>query len=212
MWPLAGLALGGLLGSLFMGHGMGSALLAWLAVGVVIMLVRNFFRNKMQPAREPLREYNNPYRAQENVSPFMSQASFSAANKAPVHPIDFDEPAFLRDAKVQFIRLQAAFDQKNLDDLREFTTPEVFAEIKLQLQERGDAENKTDVVNVNAELMDVTPDFQKVRGAELQSTLASVRFSGMIQEKRNEPAAPFNEIWHFRKDVGNQWLVAGLQQ
>src|SRR5258706_352468 len=70
-------------------------------------------------------------------------------------PVGFDATQFLRDAKLQFIRLQAAYDQKNLNDIREFTTPEVFAEIRLQFDERGIAENKTDVVSLEADLLDV---------------------------------------------------------
>ena len=36
-----------------------------------------------------------------------------------------------------FIRLQAANDAADLNDLRAFTTPEMFAAIKLDLQERA---------------------------------------------------------------------------
>ena len=63
--------------------------------------------------------------------------------------------SFLRSAKTSFIRLQAANDRKDLNDIREYTTPEMFAEVSMQLQERGDAPQKTDVVAVNAELLEV---------------------------------------------------------
>jgi predicted lipid-binding transport protein (Tim44 family) len=52
-------------------------------------------------------------------------------------PAGFDTEAFLRHAKASFIRMQAAWDRSDVNDLREFTTPEVFAELQLQIQERG---------------------------------------------------------------------------
>jgi predicted lipid-binding transport protein (Tim44 family) len=96
-------------------------------------------------------------------------------------PADFDTESFLRNAKVHYVRLQAAWDAGNQDDIREFTTPEMFAEIKMDLSERGSEVNKTDVVTLDAQLL----------GIESTPTqhIASVRFSGMIREKAGEPAS-----------------------
>jgi len=215
--PLAGLAAGGLLASLFMGHGIGSGIISWLLVGGLLLLVFSFIRNRMQPAAQSSHQdhnYRNSF-AQDAAAQFMRNSSQAQAAPTPVssYPIGFDANAFIRDAKVQFIRLQAAYDQKNLNDLREFTTPEVYAEIQMQFQERGNEENKTDVVTLNADLLDVATEPQMVGNTEMQTMVASVRFSGSIQESRNEPATPLNEIWHFKKEVANQrWLVAGIQQ
>lgn len=194
--PLAGLAIGTMLGSLFMGNGLASGMMSWLLLGGVILLLMNLFRgfsrNKMQ-----MNQGQSAYSFQRD----------NFAQNAPIdsvsYPSGFNEDDFLRDAKVQFIRLQAAFDQKNLQDLSSFTTPEVFAEIKLQLQERGDKNNQTDVVSLNAELLDVS--------AQYQQTEASVKFSGLIKEEVGQAATPFTEIWHFRKSNGI-WLTAGVQQ
>lgn len=202
--PLAGLAVGGLLASLFMANGLGTGLLTWLLVGGVILLVVNFIRNKMSMSTQS--NHANGFRenAHNNISPFMHRQGYSAQNMASTYPPGFDSEAFLREAKVQFIRLQTAYDSKNLGDIREFTTPEVFGEIQLQLQERGDQENQTEVVNLEAELLDASVEFQV--------PVASVRFSGLIREERNEPAH-FNEIWNFRKDMySSRWVIAGVQQ
>ena len=53
---------------------------------------------------------------------------------APVVPAGFDSDAFVRNAKVYFVRLQAAWDVGNIADIREFTTPEMFAEVKVDLR------------------------------------------------------------------------------
>lgn len=66
----------------------------------------------------------------------------SAPAAAAVCPAGFDAEAFIRTAKVNFIRLQAANDAGNLDDIREFTSPEMFAEIKMQMGERGQAKQE----------------------------------------------------------------------
>ena len=49
----------------------------------------------------------------------------------------------MRSAKTSFIRLQAANDRKDLSDVREYTTPEMFAEISMQFQERGNLAQTT---------------------------------------------------------------------
>jgi predicted lipid-binding transport protein (Tim44 family) len=115
-------------------------------------------------------------------------------------PADFDTESFLRNAKVHYVRLQAAWDAGNQDDIREFTTPEMFAEIKMDLSERGSEVNKTDVVTLDAQLL----------GIESTPTqhIASVRFSGMIREKAGEPAAVRRGLEPGKGDVGQRWLAA----
>lgn len=67
----------------------------------------------------------------------------------------------------------------------------MFAEIKMDLTDRGTVPNKTDVVSVEAELLGI-----ETHPAEY---LASVRFSGMIREETSAPAQPFAEVWNLTK-------------
>lgn len=121
-------------------------------------------------------------------------------------PGDFDAVSFLRVAKSNFIRLQAAWDKGDTADIREFTTPEVFAEMKMQINERGAQKDYTDVVSIDAELL----------GIETSETeyLASVKFTGMIKPAPDALAEPFNEVWNLTKPVSGAsgWLLAGIQQ
>lgn len=121
-------------------------------------------------------------------------------------PVDFDVPAFLRAAKSYYIRMQAAWDKADIHDIHEFTTPEMFAEIRLQLQERQPGPNITDVVSLNAELLGI-----ETMGNEY---MASVKFSGMIRESEGAPAEPFEEIWNMTRPVSKKdgWVLAGIQQ
>ena len=124
-----------------------------------------------------------------------------------VLPPDFEVQPFLRVAKASFIRLQAANDARDVSDIRDYTTPEMFAEISMQMQERGPAAQKTEVVNVEAQLV----DFATEDGYDY----ASVRFYGLMREEESGNPQPFDETWHVRRKAGDRkdaWLIAGIQQ
>ncbi len=141
--------------------------------------------------------YGEPLRAASSATP----AAVSTWNV----PADFDDVAFLRNAKVYFTRLQAAWDAKDFNDIRSFTTPEVFAEMKMQKDESAGTIDKTDIEQLDATLL----------GIETTPTeyLASVRFTGTLREDGGDPA-PFAEVWNLAKPVNGRsgWLLAGIQQ
>ncbi|AWN72535.1 Tim44-like domain-containing protein [Legionella anisa] len=204
---LSGLLIGGLLTSLFMGHGLASGLLSWLVVGAILFFVIGFFRKRMQPGFQTGQgSQTNPFKQNpfNNFTQSFNSNSSSSANNFSQYPEGFVPETFLREAKVTFNRLQAAYDQKNLQDLSEFTAPEVFAEIKMQLDERGNASNKTEVITLDAKLLDVS--------RQSNSLIASVHFTGFIKED-DEPMSQLDEIWHFRQfSNSSQWVVGGIQQ
>ncbi len=139
---------------------------------------------------------------------FVSAAqSFQPASQAtsPVSlPAGFDSAGFERIAKMIFIRLQAANDAGNLNDLRQFTTPEMFAAIRLDLQERGDRSQQTDVEELHAQVLHADQEAERL--------VVSVRFHGRIQEEAAKGAEPFDEIWHLVRQQGQDaWLIAGIQ-
>jgi predicted lipid-binding transport protein (Tim44 family) len=198
---LGGLVAGGLLASLFMGHGVGNGVLSWLFLLGVGFFVVNFLRRSGMVGVQPQPAGFQQRFTNDNVANFTSART---AGNATSYPAGFSADGFLRAAKVLFVRFQAAYDSKNLDDIRQFVAPEVFAEIQVQFQERGDALNETEVVTLNAELLDVASD--------ATGEAATVRFSGTIREDKHA-AAIFSEIWHFRKYAATgKWLVAGIQQ
>jgi predicted lipid-binding transport protein (Tim44 family) len=130
----------------------------------------------------------------------------AAAAAALSLPAGFDTEAFERLAKVIFIRLQAANDSADLNDLRNFTTPELFASLRLDLQDRGDAKQHTDVVKVDAQLIDFAD--------EAERQVVSVRFTGQMIEDVGAAATSFDEVWHLvkPKDDSRNWAIAGIQQ
>jgi predicted lipid-binding transport protein (Tim44 family) len=132
-------------------------------------------------------------------------AAGASASSLPL-PADFDAPGFERIAKMIFIRMQTANDARDLDDLRQFTTPEMFASARVDLQDRGTTEQKTDVVQLNAQVLDVAK--------EADRQIVSVRYHGLIREEQDAGATPFDEVWHLVKPVdgSREWAIAGVQQ
>ena len=227
MGPIAGLAAGlgiaALMSHLGMGEAFGNflmmALLAVAAVALISFLMRRF-KGGAQQARGPqLAGAGAPYGQPGNRDAFAQPLQRQAFDATPVGaaqggaaaggnlghvPAGFDAEGFERIAKMIFIRLQAANDAGNVDDLRKFTTPELFASLRLDLQERGDAANQTDVMQLDAELVDTAQ--------ENGQWVASVRFHGLIREDINAGANPFEELWHLVKPLDNsgEWAIAGI--
>jgi len=204
--PLAGLAIGAGLGALFMGGGMGGAIgsiLMMVAVAALAMFLIAKFRKSQQPAMQYAGQ-GAPY-----TQPVTHTYTGGGAAPAPAArniPADFPVDQFLRSAKMSFIRLQAANDRKDLNDIREYTTPEMYAEISMQLQERDNTPQLTDVMVVNADLLEVV--------TENNHAIASVRMNGQLSENKGNPEN-FDEIWHVQKNLQDDkavWLLAGIQQ
>lgn len=204
--PLAGLAAGGLLGALLFGGAfeginfMDVLVIAALAAGVFFLL------RAMRRPQPGVAQYAGLGAAGPVPAPASGSASAPAADTGRMPP-GFDAAAFLRQAKLSFARLQAANDRKDLQDVRDFTTPEMFEAIARQFAERGDAPQRSAVDSLNAELLEVT--------TEGDTAWASVRFTGRLRDKASGEAESFDEAWHVSKDLRDAksvWLIAGIQQ
>ncbi len=202
--PLAGLAVGAGLGALFAGGGFGGAVGSMLMAGVAfvaVMFLLSLFRQKQRPMQYSAN--GAPYGGPRQQPPYGGSAAAPVPGSIPA---DFPTEAFLRSAKLSFIRLQAANDRKDLNDIREYTTPEMFAEISMQLQERDDSPQRTNVLSLDAALLQVAN--------EGDLAIASVRFRCQLSENGG-PAENADEIWHVQKNLHNDssvWLLAGIQQ
>lgn len=220
MGPLAGLAAGiglaALFSSLGMGEGMANMMMLLLLGLAVFFAVRWFLRKRQPAVAQPAMQYAGMPGGMERpraAEPFIpasaggtAAATTATATPAANIPSDFDVDGFLRQAKLNFIRLQAANDRGDMEDVRQFCSPEMAAEIQMQFQERNQLAQETDVVQLDAALLDVT--------TEANRALASVRFSGLIREEANAAPEAFSEVWHLTKPLdGSQgWHIAGIQQ
>ncbi len=207
--PLAGLAFGAGLASLFMGNGLAGAfggILMILLIAAAAMFAWRMLRPK--PQAGPLQYAGmGAQNGQLNISNMFGGGATAPAATANRYPAGFDAEQFVRHAKLNFTRLQAVNDQRDMTTMRDFMTPELYAEIAAQIDAADNAPaQKTDVVTLDAEVLEVV--------TENGAYVASVRFSGMIRERSDAAAGPFSEVWHLEKPInGNAgWLVCGIQQ
>jgi predicted lipid-binding transport protein (Tim44 family) len=212
-----------------------SSILMIVLLAVAVMFIVRMFRRKDTPANGNFSgSYNQPMPASatpeiganlnQGYSPNAyqgggqpgypmggAQAGVSFDKDAQQHqqwgvPAGFDAESFLRHAKASFIRMQAAWDRSDLNDLREFTSPEVFAELQLQIQERGGQPDFTEVVSIDAQLLGIE--------TTERDYMASVQFNGMIRNAPNGQAEPYVEVWNLAKPLNGNggWVLAGIQQ
>ena len=228
--PLAGIAAGLGIAALLSHLGLGGALLEFLSsailIGLVVFAIMFLVRRLRGGARQPAmaQSGNNSFRNADTGGGFQRQAPPAApaasqavpapapaASPVPAAPVDtswfipenFDTPAFLANAKQQFIKIQAIWDRGDFDELRDYMTDDLIAEVKPELLGRGE-DNHTEVVLLNAELLGI----EQVSGGHL----ASVRYSGMLRESREGEAFRFEEVWNLYKGENAGWLLAGIQQ
>ena len=220
--PIAGLAAGIGLAAMLSHFGMGEGVANFRMIALLAMAVVFLFRWLMRK-REPAPAMQYAGGEPNVVSPVrLDSAHFEPVpgvnNSVPPAPTGktevasasipdgFDVAGFVRQAKLNFVRLQAANDRGDLDDIRQFTAPEVFAEIQLQLQERGSVKSQTDVVQLDAELLSVVTEDNR--------QIASVRYFGQLREDIHNAPQAFEEIWHLTKptDGSRGWQIAGIQQ
>jgi predicted lipid-binding transport protein (Tim44 family) len=200
---LGGLALGGLLGYLFAGNGLGGILLlVLLAVGAVL-LFRMFARRSAQ-SPQPI-QYAGMNQGTTMAQP-PAEAPGAAMPPAARFPGGFDAASFLRGAKMNFAKLQLANDQGKLDEIREFTTDEMFEALERDVLERRGAGQQTDIEALDAQVVDFA--------TEGEHHWVSVRFSGRARETPDAAPADFAEVWNLVKpaDGSSGWLLAGIQQ
>jgi predicted lipid-binding transport protein (Tim44 family) len=234
--PLAGLAAGGLLASLFMGGGfegfqiMDFLVIVALAVGGYL-IYRKLRGGRAAPRPAAAGVFGGA--APAGAAPYQRQGPMDFGSSAAPGPQGirsgglgmpgmganapqpagadqfphwFDGPGFIGGAKTHFIRLQAAWDKADYRDIREYTTPQMFAEIQREREALGGPQS-TEVVRVQAELVTIQRD--------RDLAVASIRFSGLIREDAQGVAEEFSEIWHIQHvwdTPEGDWLIAGIQQ
>lgn len=207
--PIAGLAAGLGLAALFSHLGLGEGMANLLMLALLAMAAVTLFRLFTRRSAPAIQYAGLPPSAMNPGSPAAfgsTPAALSDSASVQAFPPGFDAEAFAREAKLNFIRLQAAFDAGNLDDLRAFTSPEVFAEVRMQLAEREAETQTTDVVTLNAAVLEAVD--------EGNHHIVSVRFTGLVREAADQAPMPLDEVWHLTKPVSGPggWVIAGIQQ
>jgi len=206
--PLAGLALGAGLAALFLNNGWAGLLAGMLLLGLIVLAVawagRALMRGRM--AQAPLQYAGAGGGTRPAPGALGSGAGVrSVAVTTGRWPAEFNAAEFVRHARLNFVRLQEAYDRKDLSAMRDFLAPEVYREIEADIRSTGSAEERTEVLTLEADVLDVVQD--------ARAYVVSVRFTGMMRDAGRD-AEPFTEIWHLEKPLAERsgWVVAGIQQ
>jgi predicted lipid-binding transport protein (Tim44 family) len=212
---LGGLVAGSLIGSLLFGGGMAGAggigLLDIVLIGGALYLLMRVLRARRMAAETPSGSGSMAFDrgpaqgwGSAGYDPASDAASAEAA--APSIPPGFNSEEFLKGAKAIYTRLQASWDKRDLDDIRQFTAPEVFEEIQRQAQEDPQP-GKTELLLINPRILEV----RDIDGR----TVASVLYDVMMREGSAEMSRQVREIWHFSRESANPeafWVLEGIQQ
>lgn len=233
---LGGVLLGGMLGSLlFGGMGGGFGILEIVLLGVAGFMVFRFIRSRRAAqAGQPGQTDQAVHREQAapmggdrfayaaptgNYAPGADSNGWASVRSTPagqggsaqlappVMPAGIDEAEFISGAKALYARLQSSWDRRDLEDIRGFTSPEVFAEISRQANE-DPAPGKTDILMIEARVVEA--------GTQGTQTVISVLYDVLLREDQSGPrSSQVREVWHIRRDesVSNpQWILEGIQQ
>ncbi len=216
MGILGGLAIGGLLGSLFAGAAGSNLLTLVLLVAAAVLLYKLFAaksRSQPLPAYHRSADNSAPMSSNGNeAAGFNTDVLFNKNKTAPspastINNVDgFDRDAFLADAKVTFSQLQRYWDEVDLGEIRLLTTDKVFADIQEQLKAET-AKNHTEILKLDAELLDLRDLTHELE--------AVVLFDTILREDVDAQAGQVREVWHFIKAktaLQSKWLLDGIQQ
>lgn len=206
--PLAGLAMGAGLMALFMNNGLAGGLAGLLLIAAIAGIALMAFRALRARAGNAPLQYAGSGQEPMSSLPGSAAAHSVAATTATTSrwPADFNAEEFIRHARLNFVRLQAAHDARDSAALADVLTPDMLADVQEQWRAEDDAPGKTDVVTLESEVLDVV--------SEGLLYIVSVRFSGLIRETADGEAQSFAEIWHLEKPIRGSlgWLVSGIQQ
>lgn len=212
--PLAGLAAGGLLASMFMGDGFeGLQIMDFLIFGLIAFLLFRFLAARRAQQQPQTATTGAPYQREmpsATNAPAAGSNIFGGrlASAAPVinAPAWFNEQSFLAAGREHFMNLQQHWDANEMDKIAEFVTPQLLEFLKRERAELGDGFQSTYVDDLNVQLDGVDDNAEK--------TIATLTFSGISKTSRFDQGEPFSESWRLERAQGDNqpWLIAGIRQ
>jgi predicted lipid-binding transport protein (Tim44 family) len=205
----AGLGLAWLASSLGMGEAFGNIIMV-LLIGAVVLGAIGWFMRKRSMTNSDNLAYQGPQPSPEiaQSTRFSGGAMIGSALAAPntwTIPADFDVAGFESAAKQNFTLLQGAWDRADLVTLGNMMTETMLKETQQQLAQRDAKEQyRTAVISLTTTLLGIE---------ETESAyMASVEFSGVIQDTVGADPEAFSEVWNMTKSkASGGWVLAGIQ-
>lgn len=215
---LGGLLAGGLLAAFFGGAFEGIQFMDILIMGLIAFLIFKFLKG-MRKAKPTAMGHQQAYAGDspQEQGQFRQQAGgFGGTTAQPQYqstdsdvpfnlPPGFDMNGFLHGARDHYRILQGAWNQNELETIREYVSPALFDDLKTE-RSKLEGEQHTEVMFVDAEL--VRADY------DASSAHLSVKFSGRYQDRHEGVEEEITDIWHLERDLtvpNAPWLIVGIQ-
>jgi predicted lipid-binding transport protein (Tim44 family) len=179
---------------------------AYSAPGATSSGQNSYRQASTNPINDPVPGMGAP-RNDQGFGQFGNASAFDAPMPAatPVKdlPAGFDEANFVNSAKKFFVTMQGVFDKGDVDGLREYCSDDVVDHLRAEIEARGNAVNRTDVVTLDAQLIGFETD--------VDEQIATVAFTGMLREEQDAAAEEINELWIMSRPVsGGGWVLSGI--
>lgn len=212
--PLAGIAAGGLLASMFMGGGFqGMQIFDILIMAVIAFVIFRFIAARRRKQQEQFAPAGHAPMQREAFQPqapaggsIFGGSAAPAARPVINAPAWFNEERFVEAARNHFQSLQQHWDANEMDKIAEFVTPQMLQFLKQERADLGDGFQSTYIDNLQVQLEGVDDRADK--------TIATLTFSGVSKTSRFDQGEAFSESWNMERAQGDNqpWLVAGIRQ
>ncbi|UMZ12041.1 Tim44 domain-containing protein [Pseudomonas sp. MPFS] len=212
--PLAGIAAGGLLASMFMGGGFqGMQIFDILIMAVIAFVIFRFIAARRRKQQEQFAPAGHAPMQREAFQPqapaggsIFGGSAAPAARPVINAPAWFNEERFIEAARNHFQSLQQHWDANEMDKIAEFVTPQMLQFLKQERADLGDGFQSTYIDNLQVQLEGVDDRADK--------TIATLTFSGVSKTSRFDQGEVFSESWNMERAQGDNqpWLVAGIRQ
>ncbi|MDX8387400.1 MAG: TIM44-like domain-containing protein [Ghiorsea sp.] len=220
MGILGGLAMGGLLGAMFFGGGFEGINFMDILIIAGIGFAIFWFMRRARASRPQRPEYAHAghtgsplgdHEENTNNDAFTGAETSSGSALKP----EIDHEHFVGAARDIFMRMQADWDAKNIEDIKAFCTPEVASRVLADMEEAGESNSKTEVGMLDANVADtwIESDLEWV-AVNFQAMLKeeTLDAAGQVSETNNSEV---NEVWIFQHNPNNEdptWYLSGIQQ
>ncbi|WP_252272456.1 Tim44 domain-containing protein [Pseudomonas subflava] len=204
--PLAGIAAGGLLASMFMGDGFeGFQLFDFLILGLIAFVIFKLFASRRQQQGRPAVAGGMQRKMPQQQAPIFGSAAPAAATAINA-PAWFDEQRFIEAGRTHFLALQQHWDAAEMDKIAEFVTPQMLSFLKEERASMGEGYQSTYIDDLSVQLDGIDELADK--------TVATLTFRGVAKTSRFDQGDAFSESWRMERVNGDNqpWLVAGIRQ
>lgn len=210
--PLAGLAAGGLLASMFMGEGFeGLKIMDMLIFGLIAFVLFRLFRMFAARQQAAPASANGAPMQREMPGQAAPASIFGGASAAAIKPVInapawFNEQSFVAAGREHFLSLQQHWDANEMDKIGEFVTPQLLEFLSRERADLGDGFQSTYIDDLDVQLDGVDDLSDK--------TVATLTFTGVAKTSRFDQGEAFSESWRLERAAGDNqpWLVAGIRQ